>query len=127
MNLHRRLIVHNRRKGQTVTQGNGGIALDDLGEQSAARFQAKTQRQDVKQNDVLYFAGQYSALNRCAHGYDFIRVNLRRWRLSKNLRDRTLNNWRPRLTADEDYLVDVTGRELCIVQRSLAGLDRLLD
>ena len=41
VDLDRRLIIDNGRKGQTVAQRNRRVALDNFGEQTAACFQAQ--------------------------------------------------------------------------------------
>ena len=53
MNLDRRLIVDDGGKRQAVAQRDSRIAFDNPGEQTAARFEAEAERQDVEQDDVF--------------------------------------------------------------------------
>src|SRR5260370_3135088 len=75
VNFNRGLIVDDSRKSETVTQRNGRVSFDNFGEQAAARLEAETQWQHIKQHNVLDIARQYAALNRSSHRYNFVGIN----------------------------------------------------
>ena len=55
--------------------GNGGVALDQLGEHAAQRLDAERQRGHVEQQHVLHFAAQHAALHRRADRDHFVRIH----------------------------------------------------
>ena len=54
---------------------DGGVALDQLGEDAAEGFQTQRQRRNVQQQNVLDVARENTALNCGAGGYAFIGVD----------------------------------------------------
>ena len=55
--------------------GNGGVALDELGEHAAQRLDAERQRRHVEQQHVLDLALEHAALDGRADGDHFVRVH----------------------------------------------------
>ena len=75
MDLHVGLTIHRRGIHLGLLGGDGGVAGDHLGHDSAKSFNAKRQGGDVQQQDVLDLTGQHTALNRGTNGHHFIWVN----------------------------------------------------
>ena len=63
MDFHRGLTVGGSREGLSPAAGNGGVALDDFGEDFAQGFDAQRERRHIKQQDILHFTAQDPSLN----------------------------------------------------------------
>ena len=123
VDLDRLLVVDDGGKGHRVLERDGRVARDKLYEKAAARFQAEAQRQDVQQHDVLHVAGKNAALDRRAHGDDFVRIDLGRRFFAEYLGDRSCDDRRAGLAADQNHFVDVRRLKLGVPQSFLARLD----
>ena len=60
--------------------GDGGVALDDLGDYAAEGFDAEGERRDVEEEEIVGggvgCAGEDLGLDGCAKGYDFVGVEI---------------------------------------------------
>ena len=75
MHLHRRLVVDSGGEFHALFAGNGGIALNDLGEYPACRFDAQGKGGNVNKRQLrLHFTGEHAALKRCALCHALVRV-----------------------------------------------------
>ena len=75
LDLHRRLVLAGRGENLALAGGDGGVALDELGENAAHGFDAERERGDVEQQDILDFAAEYAALHGGADGDHFVGVH----------------------------------------------------
>ena len=75
VNLHRRLAIRRRREDFALTRRDRGVRLNHRRHHAAQGFDAERQRRYIQQENVGDVAGQHSALNRSANGYDFIRIH----------------------------------------------------
>ena len=85
------------------------------------------ERGHVEQEDVLDLAGQDRTLDRGTDRHDLVRIDALVRLLAEELLHRLDDLGHPGHAADQDHLVDVAGLEARVLQRLLAGLDRLLD
>src|ERR1700759_642257 len=84
------------------------VALDDLGHYPAHGLDAERQRGDVEQQHVLHVALDHGGLDRCAQGYDLVRVHGHvRVFATGQPPDQVLHGGDPGGPADQDHLVDV--------------------
>ena len=74
VDLNRGLAVGCGREDLALLGGDGGVALDDLGEDAAEGLQAEGQGGNVQQQQALDLAAQDAALDRGADRDAFIRV-----------------------------------------------------
>ena len=75
MDGHRGLIVRGRGEHLAFTRGDGGVAVDQLGEHAAHGFDTKGEGGHVEQQHVLDVASEDAALNGGAHGHNFVGVH----------------------------------------------------
>ncbi|EEX99321.1 NAD-specific glutamate dehydrogenase [Brucella pinnipedialis B2/94] len=123
---HGRLVVLSRGEGLRLLGRDSGVAFDQAGEHAAQRFNAERKRGHVEQQHVLDVALQNAALDRRAHGHDFIRVHaLVRFLAEEGLHD-FLNLGHAGHAADQNHFVNFASLEAGILERRLARLDRAL-
>jgi hypothetical protein len=94
---------------------------------TALCLDAERQRRDVEQQHVLDVALQHAGLDRRADGDDFIRVDALVRLLAEQLLHDFLDLRHAGHAADQNDFIDLGGRQAGILERELAGLDRLLD
>ena len=123
VDFHARLVVRRGRKDFRFAGGNGGIALDQLGEHAAERLDAQRQRRHVEQQHVLDFALEHAALDAGADGHDFIRVHA----LMRRFVDERMRGFHHARhaghAADEHEFVDLVGADAGILQAILHRRD----
>ena len=86
---------------------DGGVAFDKRCHDAAQGFDPKSERDDVEQQDVFDFACEDAALDGCADGDDFIRVNPFMSFFAEDRFDHLLNSGHTGHTADEDHFADI--------------------
>ena len=119
------LIVGRRREDLGLLRGDRRVALDKRGENAAQGLDAERKRSYVEKENVLNFALQDAALDRRAHGNDFVGVNALVRLLVKETLRLLLNKRHARLTADENDLVDA--RKIGVAHALAARLARAVD
>ena len=120
------LVVHRSREDLRLARGNGGVLVDDLGEDAAGGLDAERERGDVEEQDVLHLALQDAALDGRADGDHLVRVHALVRLLAEELLHDLLHLGHPGHAADENDAVDVAGGDAAVLQGELARLDGLL-
>src|SRR6266850_1826481 len=125
VNLHARLIVRSRRIGFHLARRNRRVPRDLHGHYPAQRLHAEREWRHVQQQDVLYFAAEYRALNRRAYRHDFVRVHaLVRLFPAEEVAHQLLHLRNTRRAANEHDFLNVIGRQLGVFQRQFYRLHR---
>ena len=75
VHLHGGLIVGCGGEDLALLGGDGGVALNDHGVHAAHGLNTQGQGRHIQQQQALYIAAQYAALQGSAHSYALIRVN----------------------------------------------------
>ena len=122
---HRRLVVGGRGENLAAAGGDGGIFIDELGEDPAQGLNAQGEGGDVQEEHVFHVAFQHSALDGRAHGHHLVGVDPLVGFLAENPFDDFLNLGHTGHAADQNDLVDVPGREAGVFQGGLAGAGHL--
>ena len=91
--------------------GDGGVPLDDAGEDAAQGLDAQGQGGHVQQQDVLHFALEHAGLDGGADGHHFVGVDALVGFLAEDLLDLLLDLGHAGHAAHQDDFVDVLGRE----------------
>ena len=79
MDLNRGLVVGSGGENLGFLGRDGGVSFDNLGRNAAQCFQTQRQRGNVQQQQTLYLACQYAALDSRADCYALIRVDSLEW------------------------------------------------
>ena len=124
---HRRLVVFRRREHLRLLGRDGGVAVDQPGEDAAQGLDAETERSDVEQHHVLDVALQHAGLDRGAQRHHLVRVDAAMGLLAEEGLHLLEHPGHAGHAADQDHLVDVRSRDAGILERVLAGLDGALD
>jgi hypothetical protein len=105
--------------------GNGGVALDDPGYDSAEGFDAERERRYVEQEEIVgggvVSAGEYLRLHGGAKGYDFVGVEFSVELLVagfevEELGDERADGRDAGAAADHDDFIDLVGRKLRVFE-----------
>ena len=107
LDLDRGLVVGRRREDLALARRDRRVALDQLGEHAAQRFDAERQRRHVEQQHVLHFAAQHAALHRRADRDHFVRVHALVRLLAEQVADQLLHLRDTRRAADQHDFVDL--------------------
>ena len=75
VHFHAGLVVRGGGEDLALLGGDGGVAVDDLGADTAQRLNAQRQRGHVQQQQALHVTLQHAALNGSAHGHALIGVD----------------------------------------------------
>ncbi len=75
MDLDRGLVVGGGGEDLALLGRDGGIALDDLGEDAAQGLKAERERGDVEQQQALDVAAEHAALDGRADGHALVGVD----------------------------------------------------
>ena len=106
---------------------DGRVAVDQFRHHAAQRFDAKRERRDVEEEDVLHIALQHSCLDRGPDCHNFIGVDALVRVFAEFLADRLLDLRHARLAAYQDDLLDLPLAHACILQGGIAGRYRALN
>ena len=82
VDLDRRLVVRRGREDLRARRRNGGVAVDELGHDTAQGFDAQRKRRHVQEQDVLDLALEHAGLDRRPDGDDLVRVDALVWFLA---------------------------------------------
>ncbi len=107
--------------------GDGGVAVDQTGEDSTESLDTEGQRGDIEEEQVLDLAGEDSSLNGSADGDSLIGVDRLGGVAAEDALDRLGNLGHTGHTTDEDDLLDLLGLEVGILESLADGLDGLGD
>ena len=126
MDFHRGLIVGGRRKDLALASGDGGVALDQLGEHCSQRFNSEGERCHVQQQQILDISTQNSGLNSRADGDHLVRIHPFVGIFPEELLHDLLDSGNSSRAADQNHFVDVLGVDAGVPEGQLAGLDATL-
>ena len=127
VDLDRRLPILGGGEDLRLPRGDGGVALDQLGEDAALGLDPQRQRGHVEQEHVLDLALEDAGLDGRADGDDLVGVDAAVRLLADQVLDLLLHGGHARHAADQDHLVDVGRLEAGVRQRLLGRADRALD
>ena len=99
--------------------GDGGVAVNQAGEDVAFRLQTKGQRRDIQQQHVLDLAAQYACLDGGADGDALIGVDALEGFLAGDVFDSILHSRGTGGAAHQNDLVNLRYVEACILERDL--------
>ena len=124
---HGRLVVVSGREGLALLGRDGGVALDQRGEDAAQGLDAQGQRGHVQQQHVLDVALKDAGLNSGTQGHHLIGVDALVRLLAEEFLHRFLDHRHAGHAADQDHFIDVRGLEARVLQGLGAGFDGALD
>ena len=127
MDIDRRLIVRSRREDLALVRRNRRVALDHLRADTAERLDTEGKRRDIEEKDILGFTDEDTALDGSTDGYALIRVDALRRLFVQDIADGILDSRDTGRTTDEDNLVDIVSREVCISHGLARWAHRALD
>ena len=126
---HLLLVVGHRRERLAALHWDRRVARDDHVHQPAERLDAQRERRHVEQQHAAEVAGQNPRLNRRAQRDRLVRI-LRRVQLRptaaapEHSRGKLTHERHPRLSADEDHLVEIAAGQAGVGERLEAILAR---
>lgn len=103
--------------------GDGGVSVDQTGEDTAQGLNTERQRGDVEEKEVLDLTREDSTLDSSTHGDSLIRVDRLGWVTAEDGLDGLGNLGHTGHTTNQDDLLDVLGLETGILQGLANGLD----
>ena len=112
---HRGLIVRRGGEDLVLPGGDGGVAVDDPGEDASQGLDPQGQGGDVQQEDILHLPFEDPGLNGGAHRHHFIGVHPLVGFLAEDLLDLLLDLGHAGHAPHQDDFVDVLGRDLGIL------------
>ena len=107
MNLNRGLTISSSREDLALLGRDGGVTVDDSGEDAAQGFQTQRQRRDIQQQQALTSPPRDTALNSSTDCDTFIRVQVLGRFLTGCVLDSFLNCDDSGRTADQQDLVQI--------------------
>src|SRR5205814_38146 len=110
VDLNRSLTVGSRRKDFRLARRYRRVALDQLGENAAERFDAEAQRSHIEQKQILDLAAEHPRLNPSAYGDHLIRVYALMRLAAEELLNHLLNLRYARRSSNQHYFVDLVLR-----------------
>lgn len=103
--------------------GDGGVSVDQTGEDTAQGLNTERQRGDVEEKKVLDLTGENSTLDSSTHGDSLIRVDGLGGVTAEDGLDGLGNLGHTSHTTNQDNLLDVLGLETGVLQGLANGLD----
>ena len=123
----RRLAVLGSGEHLAFARRNGGVSVDQAGEDAAQGLDAQTERGDVEKQDVLDVAGEDTALNGGADSHHFVGVDAFVGLAAEKFLDRFVDLGHAGHAADKDDFADLAGRKPRILECLFAGFDGFMD
>ena len=111
MDIDRRLVINGCRENLASRSRDGRVAVDDLGEDTAQRFNPQRQRRYIEEQYVFDIADEDTGLDSSTDSNAFIGVDTFARFFAQYLFDGFLNSRDTAGTTDEDNLVDFIDRE----------------
>ena len=127
MDLNGGLAVRGGGEDLALLGGDGGVALDQLGEHAAHRLDAEGQGSDVEEQQALDVAAEHAALDGCAGSDALIGVDALEAFLAGDALDGVLHGGNSRGAADEEDLAEVAGLEAGVGHGLAHGAHRRFD
>src|SRR5262249_4128253 len=124
---HRRLVVGGGREDLALARRDGGVLLDQLGEDATQRLDAERERGHVEEQDVLHLALEDGTLDGRSDRDHLVGVDALVRLLPEELLDARLHCRHARHAAHQDHLVDVPRAEPGILERGEAGVVELVE
>ena len=122
------LVVRGGGEGLGLLRGDGGVAVDEAGEDAAEGLDAERERGDVEEENVLDVTAEDTALDGGAHGDNLVGVDtlvglLPGEELLHNLR----HLGHAGHAAHEEHLVDLRSGDAGVLQAAAAGVLRAVE
>ncbi len=127
MDAHGRLVIRCRGEDLALSRGDGGVLLNQLGQNASQRLDPKRKRRDIQQQDILHLAAENSRLNGCPDGHHLVGIHSPVRFLPEDISDFLLDPRHAGHAAHENHLVDLLGREIGVLQGRPAGAFQLDD
>ena len=115
------------RESLGLLRRDGGVALDQAGEDTTQRLDTQRQRGHVEQQDVFHITLKHAGLDGGTHGHHFVRVHTLVRILAEEALHGFLHLGHAGHAADQNNVVDLRSRQAGILERFLAGLEGALD
>ena len=109
-----------------LLRGNGGVPVNDAGEDSSESLESEGQGSDVNEDDVLDVALEDSSLDGGSDGDGLVGVDAFVGLLAEELLDQLLDLGHATHSSDQQNLVDLVLLEAGVLEAQLAGLDGLV-
>ena len=125
VHVYRRLAIRRGGEDLALFRGDGGVALNQLGEYAAHGLNAQGQRGNIQQQHVCDVAAEYAALDGRADGHAFVRVDALERLFAGDALDGILHGRDTGGAADQDDLADVLSGQAGVLdglQRRAHGL-----
>ncbi|KAH6607458.1 hypothetical protein Trco_003771 [Trichoderma cornu-damae] len=127
LDLDSGLRVGRSREDLGLLGGDGGVSVDQTGEDTSQSLDTEGEGSNVKEEEILDFTGEDSALDSGAHGDGLVRVDGLGGVTSEDGLDRLGNLGHASHAADQDDLLDVLGLEAGVLEGLANGLDGSVD
>ena len=127
IDLNAGLVVRSGGEDLALLGGDGGVAVDDLGADTAQRLDAEAQRGDIQQQQALDIALQNAALNGSADSNALIGVDALERLAAQLLLDSVIDGRDTGGAADHQHLGEVGSLQAGISQSLADGGHRALD
>src|SRR5262249_38774369 len=120
------LVVRRSREYLGFPRRNRSVAVDQLREYAAKRFDAQAQRSHVEKQEILDLAAEHAGLYGSANRDDFVGINPLVRILAKERFDHLLDFGDSGRASHQHYLVDLARLDARVRDRRAAGFDRSL-
>mmetsp|Transcript_28860 Transcript_28860/g.48513 ORF Transcript_28860/g.48513 Transcript_28860/m.48513 type:complete len:462 (+) Transcript_28860:116-1501(+) len=127
LDLDLRLVVSGGGEGLSLLGGDGGVAGDETGEDTADSLKTKRERGDVEEEKTLELALEDTALDGSAHGDGLVGVDALEGLLAVEALDGLDDLGGTGHTSDENDLADLRGGDAGVLETGLAGGNGLED
>lgn len=122
LDLDSGLHVGSGREGLGLLGGDGGVAVDQTGEDTAQSLDTEGQRSDIEQENVGNLTSQDGTLNSGTNGNSLIGVNRLGGLTAEHALDRLSDLGHAGHTTNQDDILDVAGLEVGILEGLAHGL-----
>lgn len=127
LDLNSRLEVGSGGEDLGLLGGDGGVAVDQTGENTAESLDTERKRGDVEKKDVSDLTGQNSTLDSSTNGNSLIGVDGLGGITAEDVLDRLSDLGHTGHTTDKDDILNVLGLEVGILQGLADGLNGAAD
>ena len=127
MDSHCSLVIIRRGKHLVGLGRNGRVFLDQLGHHAAEGFDTERQRCDIEQQHIFDISSEHAALDGSTYGHRLIGIDVTPGLLAEEIFYRILHLGHPGLPPNQKHIIDIRGREPCVLECGLAGVDSAAD